>query len=334
LTAAAADIAAAAANLQGKSRCVAPSFGLAGQAHAWLPDLTQLVEWIAAPLLEQQMWEQEEEEQQQQQVMPAPPQADYNSVGLAASSAATTMPAVQALTPAAPAAVAAAGSGQVLQPSIAPAKLELQQFGKIDDSLTAAAAEALAAVVAAYVEANSGGGAAEATAQETEVATQAVAASAGPADSAAVRTAAPANAAANDSSAVTVTRQPAAYSPSASPKSTAVASMQQQQQQEAEEEDLDVSFNACFPVPISAAPAGGSDSSGSSSRAPAMLLRLPGAAASRDSSMCGHVGMQCDAADSLDGASGPVAACYAAQQLQVKFSRFDNSLFSENGQQH
>lgn len=40
--------------LQGKSQCVAPATGLVMQSKAFLPDLSQLIDWMAAPLLPQQ----------------------------------------------------------------------------------------------------------------------------------------------------------------------------------------------------------------------------------------------------------------------------------------
>jgi hypothetical protein len=79
------------------------------------------------------------------------------------------------------------------------------------------------------------------------------------------------------------------------------------------------------PASGTAAPAVNNDST-SSSRAPAELL-LPGTVGSRDSSGCG--GYAHGAADSLDG-----SGCYAAEQIRVKFSRFENSLFSGSGQDH
>jgi hypothetical protein len=114
---------------------------------------------------------------------------------------------------------------------------------------------------------------------------------------------------------------------------------QQQQQQQQQEEDLDVSLAACLdfkadkpaaPASSTAATAVNPDSS--CSRAPAELL-LPGAVGSRDSSGCGGYAHGI-VGDSLDGAGGPGSGCYAAQQMRVKFSRFENSLFSANDHDH
>jgi hypothetical protein len=333
--------------LQGKSRCVAPSFGLAGQAHAWLPDLTQLVEWIAAPMLEQQQWEeqqqQELEQQQQQQALSLAAVRAGNEITAATASA------------------AAGGLSKVPLPVASPAKLQLQQSTElVDDASTTAAAAALAAAVAAYVDAGAAASAGtnadagaevvgsiwpdgtasdSAGAQADSCQTPAAAVAAAAATSAAPQ---PAVVGADGSNTAAVLQQQAANASIAATSKQPLEQpppLQQQQQQQEEEEDLDVSLNACLdfrsdmpaaPASGTAAPAVNNDSS-SSSRAPAELL-LPGTVGSRDSSGCG--GYAHGAGDSLDGTNGPGGGCYAAEQVRVKFSRFENSLFSGSGQDH
>jgi hypothetical protein len=306
--------------------------------------LTQLVEWIAAPILEQQLWEEEQQQQQQQQqVLPASTQAVGSGTVLPAAPAALAAPERQA-----------AGIGKVPLPGASAATL--QQPEKIDDASTAAAAEALAAAVAAYVDASAASStAADAAAHagldgssadlcaapapaaarmgNYQVTDATAAAAAAAAASTAASPAAPHSAgdsidagmAANSSNPAAVMQQQVDPSRPA-PSSTATASLQQQQLDE--EEDLDVPFNACLDMLAAPAHAASStvpaSSSDGCSRSPA-VLQLPGATASRDSSSCRNMhGLT----DSLDGASGLAAGCYAEQQVRVRFSRFENRLFS------